>query len=144
VHAATLAPVAIVRAMERGDFYPTTGVVLKDIHFDGKVLAINIDARPGVSYTTQFIGTLEGFDPKPADRYKDPRGFLVSQYSSTIGQTLSEVRGETAAYRLTGKEVYVRAKIVSTAKHPNPFQEGDVEAAWTQPVVPVRQASPQQ
>jgi hypothetical protein len=38
-------------------------------------------------------------------------------------------------YRFTGKELYVRAKVTSTRLHPNPFKKGDVEAAWTQPVV---------
>ena len=40
------------------------------------------------------------------------------------------------SYRLTGKELYVRAKVTSTKQHPNPFQKGDVEVAWTQPMVP--------
>jgi hypothetical protein len=37
---------------------------------------------------------------------------------------------------LTGKELYVRAKIISTKAHPNPYQKGDVEVAWTQPLIP--------
>jgi hypothetical protein len=38
--------------------------------------------------------------------------------------------------RLTGKELYVRAKVISSRPHPNPYQKGDMEAAWVQPVVP--------
>ena len=30
----------------------------------------------------------------------------------------------------------MRAKVISTKPHPNPYQKGDVEVAWTQPVVP--------
>ena len=32
--------------------------------------------------------------------------------------------------------MYVRAKVTSSKPHPNPYAEGDVEVAWTQPVVP--------
>ncbi len=134
----------LVRAMQRGDFYASTGVMLKDIRFENNVLSIEIDARPDVSYTTQFIGTLEGYNPKPADRYKDPKGFLVNKYDESIGQVLAEVSGPQARYKLTGKEIYVRAKVISTARHPNPFKEGDVEVAWVQPVVPApNTAAPQ-
>lgn len=142
VRAARLAPEDIILAMEKGDFYPTTGVILKEIRFDGSTLAIDIDARPGIAYSTEFIGTLKGFDPKPIDRFKDPRGFLYNKYSATIGQVLSEVSGPRAAYKMTGKEIYVRAKITSTAEHPNPFQAGDFEVAWTQPVVPAQPKAP--
>ena len=42
----------------------------------------------------------------------------------------------TPTYTLTGKEMYVRAKVTSSKPHPNPYAKGDVEVAWTQPVVP--------
>ena len=40
------------------------------------------------------------------------------------------------AYTFTGKELYVRARVTSTKPHPNPYQKGDTECAWTQPMVP--------
>jgi hypothetical protein len=133
----------IVLAMQRGDFYASTGVVLKDVRFENDTLSVEIEARPDVSYKTQFVGTLEGYDPKPADRFKDPKGFLVNRYSDSIGQVLSEQSGPRAKYRMTGKEIYVRAKVISSAKHPNPFEDGDLEVAWTQPVVPAKRAHAQ-
>jgi hypothetical protein len=39
-------------------------------------------------------------------------------------------------YRMTGNELYVRAKVISTKPQTNPYQKDDVEVAWTQPVVP--------
>ena len=36
---------------------------------------------------------------------------------------------------MTGDELYVRARVTSSRKHPNPFAEGDMEMAWVQPVV---------
>ena len=126
----------ILQAMRRGDFYVTTGVELAEVERAGDRLTVRIKPRDGVSYVTQFIGTRRGYDPKVASRYQDPRGFLLNRYSETIGETLAEVSGTSATYQLRGDEIYVRAKVISTAKHPNPFREGDVEVAWTQPLVP--------
>ncbi len=39
-------------------------------------------------------------------------------------------------YTFTGKEWYVRARVVSTKPHRNPYQQGDTDCAWTQPMVP--------
>jgi hypothetical protein len=56
--------------------------------------------------------------------------------SPEIGKVVGESRGTEATYRLTGKELYVRAKVVSSKPHPNPYRKGDVEVAWAQPIVP--------
>jgi hypothetical protein len=135
VRAAKLDAAEIVHAMQRGDFYVTTGVELAEVERAGDRLSVRVKPRDGVSYTIRFIGTRRGYDPKPASRFQDPRGFLVNRYSETIGETLSEVSGTSATYELRGDEVYVRAKVISTAKHPNAYREGDVEVAWTQPLV---------
>ena len=55
-------------------------------------------------------------------------------YSRDIGQILFETDENPAVYKFTGDELYVRAKIISDRKHPNPFAEGDLETAWIQPV----------
>ena len=126
-----LTPQHIVDALERGDFYATTGVVLDDVRFADNTLELRIQARPGVSYKTQFIGTLKNF--------RDSRGSAAAppdRSNPEIGKVLSEVSGTNPKYTLTGQEIYVRAKVISDAKHPNPFREGDVEVAWTQPVTP--------
>ena len=38
-------------------------------------------------------------------------------------------------YVISGDEIYVRARVVSSTIKANPYQEGDHEMAWTQPVV---------
>ena len=48
---------------------------------------------------------------------------------------LKEVKGNKARYTLGPKDLYVRAKIISSKTQDNPFQPGDLESAWTQPVV---------
>lgn len=133
VRAPRLSPEALIAAIEQGDFYATTGVLLDEITFQDHELRIKIHDRPGVSYTTQFIGTLKDYqgakDSAPADATGD-------RANPEIGKILSEQSGAHPSYRLTGKEIYVRAKIISTAKHPNPYKEGDPEVAWVQPVQP--------
>ncbi len=37
---------------------------------------------------------------------------------------------------MTGDEIYVRAKIISSKEKENYFVEGEREKAWIQPVIP--------
>lgn len=161
VRAAHLTPESILGAMRAGGFYASTGVTLSSVDFDGETLSIAIDAEPGVSYTTEFIGTrrgtpLEGtpvigpdgepmveprpFGPSFADSWAfDPENdpwAVTYRYDDGLGEVLATVEGSEASYTLTGDEWYVRARIISDKAHPNPFQEGDTEVAWVQPVYP--------
>ena len=61
---------------------------------------------------------------------------MTRVYSADVGKVVAESTDLEPSYRLTGKELYVRAKVTSSKPHPNPYQKGDVEVAWTQPVVP--------
>jgi hypothetical protein len=138
VKAPYLSTEAIIRAMLDGDFYFSTGVTLKDIQRDGKTFRLHIDGAKGVKYKTQFIATLKDapLDAKP-QLDKDGKPLNVTGiYSPQIGKVVAEVEGLAPAYQLTGDELYVRAKVISTRPHPNPYAKGDVELAWTQPVVP--------
>lgn len=135
VRAKELTPEALVKAMEAGDFYPTTGVLLKSIRFANNQLTIEINTQPGVEYTTQFIGTPRNYDRKVTTR-PAPDGHVIYDYSDQIGKVLATMNGTKVSYKLDGSELYVRAKITSNRKHPNPFAEGDFEVAWTQPVQP--------
>jgi hypothetical protein len=56
------------------------------------------------------------------------------RYSPDIGQTLATFQGNKATYRFTGDEIYVRARITSSAGHPNPSEPGEPKRAWCQPV----------
>jgi hypothetical protein len=49
---------------------------------------------------------------------------------------LAETATDPARYDFRGDELSVRAVVVSSRPHPNPYAEGDHETAWTQPVVP--------
>ena len=43
--------------------------------------------------------------------------------------------GSPASYTFRGDELYVRAVVVSSRPHPDPYAEGDFETAWLQPVL---------
>jgi hypothetical protein len=129
---------ALVNAYRSGRYYITTGVLLDEITADRNTFSVTIKETPGVTYTTQFIGTLKGTDtsskPKLDGDGNEIRG-VTAVYDESIGRVLFETTANPAVYSLKGNEMYVRAKIVSNAKQKNPFQEGDLEMAWTQPYV---------
>src|SRR5262249_31345689 len=138
VRAAHLSPEAILRAMEAGDFYASSGVVLDDVQRDAKELRVLIHAEPGVTYKTQFIATLKDarFDSEPRLGADGKELKVTRIYSDEIGKVVAEVDGPNPRYAFTGKELYARAKVISSKPHPNPYAKGDVEVAWTQPIVP--------
>jgi hypothetical protein len=138
VRAPHLGPEALVGALEAGDFYASSGVRLKDVRRERDRLLLAIDAEPGVSYRTEFIATLRDA-PLDSEARKDAAGKpldVTRLYSAEIGKVIAESNDAAPSYRLTGQELYVRARVVSTKRHPNPFLKGDVEMAWTQPIVP--------
>lgn len=138
VLAESLSPDAIVNAMKRGEFYSSSGVELKEVASDNKTYRVEIAAEPGVTYQTEFIGTLKEFDSssKPtlgADG--NPLPNATRQYSGEIGKVLLTTTENPAVYRFKGDELYVRARVTASRLQPNPHATGDYERAWTQPVV---------
>ena len=126
VRADALATDKVLDAMNRGDFYASTGVELRDIVCDSRVLRLEIAPEDGITYTTDFIGTLKGADPT-----KNANG----TYSDQIGMVLKSVAGTSASYTMTGDELYVRAVVHSSKIMTNPpTGESLYERAWTQPV----------
>lgn len=133
-----LTPESIFAAMDRGDFYASSGVVLKDVRATEKSLSVTIDAQKGVRYVTEFVGTRRGYDRRSEERL-DAAGKAVrttKRYSADIGIVLKRTESRTASYRFRGDEIYVRARITSSRPHPDPSWSGQAECAWTQPVVP--------
>lgn len=141
VRAAELGTDALMDAIKKGEFYASTGLSLDHIQSDGKSLSFDILGEPGITYTTQFIGTLRDFD-QGAGLVLDSEGQALERaskrYSDTIGRVLHETTDLSPSYTFTGDELYVRAKVVSSKVHPNPHKPGDGEMAWVQPVRPQR------
>jgi hypothetical protein len=138
VRAAELTPEALIRSMEAGDFYASSGVTLASHVFDSekKTLSISIAGEEGVDYVTEFIGTPIDYD-KASQAVVDKNGKEITAtrtYSADVGKVLAKVAGTSATYELTGQELYVRAVVTSTKKHWNPSFDRQTEQAWTQPV----------
>ena len=119
VRAPELTPDALMRAMDAGDFYASTGVGLTDLRVDGRSYRVDIDAVPEVTYTTRFIGVRRSSQGDPGE-----------------AEVLLETTADPAVYRVSGDRLIVRAKIVSSEPEPDPAVMGARQRAWTQPVVP--------
>ena len=88
VRAMRLEPRAILGAMERGDFYASTGVVLDDLQATRTSMTISISQTKFSKYRIQFIGR--------------------------NGVLLQESLGNPATYTFRGTEGYVRAKVIES------------------------------
>jgi hypothetical protein len=113
VLADSLTPASLIRAMEEGDFYATTGVLLDRVDVSLGALHIKVKAEAGVKYKIEFIGA-------------------TAQDQNT--RILKTVTGTEASIELPDSYIFVRARITSDKIKENPFREGDYETAWTQPV----------
>jgi hypothetical protein len=88
----------IMEALERGDFYASTGVELADYTVSAHKMTITVKPTTFSKYRIQFFGK---------------GGVLLKESTDT-----------TASYDFTGREGYVRAKVV----------ESNGRIAWAQPV----------
>ena len=138
VRAKHLTAEKLIAAIQRGDFYASSGVLLTAIQYDNenKTIALDIAGQEGVTYTTQFIGTPVNYDRSSA-AVVDEEGHEVRatrRYSSEVGMVFASVEGTNPRYTLTGNELYVRTTVVSSQAVDNPVFVGQRQQAWTQPV----------
>jgi hypothetical protein len=113
VYADSLKPGSLIDALERGDFYASSGVMLKDVSLNRKNITVEVQAEAGIRYTIEFIGALKGSDKS---------------------SVLSRVEGTKAKFQVKPQHMFVRARITSTKLKDNPYKDKEVEMAWTQPV----------
>lgn len=144
VRAKSLTADAITRAMKEGDFYSSTGVLLKTLVFDPskKSLTVEVDAEPGVNYEIEFKGSLSNVSlaHEHVSAVVDEKGIehpVTADYlDRNIGKTFKSKKGTRATYRLKGNELFVRAVVHCDA--PPYFKYDDFsefsKKAWTQPV----------
>lgn len=109
----SLDPKSIIESMEAGNFYASTGVTLKELEQEENEIELEIQVEAGVNYTIEFIGVKKG---------------------SNKSEVFETVSGTEASFKLTEEILFVRARISSSKIKENPFQEGDFEMAWTQPI----------
>ncbi len=131
VRAQYLTPEYLIRAMKQADFYASSGVVLEDVTYDAetKTISLVIPAVAGVQFTTEFVATLKTNSEGDAQNNAFPS-------AEQIGQVVASSQSLTPSFTFTGREVYVRARVTSSAPHPDPSLENQRQQAWTQPIVP--------
>jgi hypothetical protein len=139
VRAPELTVEALLKALHAGEFYASSGIVLKGFSYDAqkRQLKLEIDAQPNVSYTTALIGTLETASLK-SEPVVDPKTgkelTVTRKYSPDVGRTLQVKSGPSVTFQLTGKELYARAVVTSSRAPDNPSFRDQKEQAWLQPV----------
>jgi len=111
VRASALTAESLILAMEAGEFYASTGVVLEDVVVADGFLKVKVKQERGVRYKIEFISV--GANDK-----------IV----------VSASKGIKAAFKLKPEHLFVRAKISSNKKKTNPVEGVEYETAWTQPV----------
>ncbi len=150
---------AITQSLKAGNFYSSTGVILKTVCFDSKARELTVEIDPadtGKSYTIEFIGTPKAvsIESKPAPVHKDIMKKRVKKngktvtvdnpvarkitrvYSAEIVKVLQTVKGKTrATFKLTDDLLYVRCKVTDTSHKGYTWRNETIpRAAWTQPV----------
>lgn len=129
----------LVQAMEKGDFYASSGVEIDSLQWEsGKPLFVRPKAAPGESFTFTFIGTKKGFD-QTNQKIRTASGEalrITHRYSDDVGAVLQSSDGLEAIYDFKGDELYVRCLIESSRLMEFPLREGDRMRAWLQPVRP--------
>jgi len=111
VRAPELSVKAIIDAMNRGDFYATTGVVLAWYEVTSTAIRIGLDD------SSHDLGwSLPGANPQ----------LYRTEFIGKSGEVLKVDESLKPFYQFTGKELYVRARITSS----------DAQMAWTQPIFP--------
>jgi hypothetical protein len=140
VNSKKLTPESILDAIDKGNFYATTGVVINDIQFKRDVLKIEIKPEEGVKYLTEFIGTRKGFDTSSFPTV-DSAGIIIENttrsYSDQIGEVFARSEDNNPSYSFKGDELYVRVRITADADQVDPTT-GKVlgkQKAWVQPQI---------
>jgi len=111
VRAQELSVPALIAAMNRGDFYASTGVTIES--YDVTTTGIRIRLND----STHDLGwSLPGANPQ----------LYRTEFIGKDGKVVKVDESVTPSYDFTGKELYVRARITSS----------DAQMAWTQPVFP--------
>jgi hypothetical protein len=89
VRASSLSAEAIVKALEQGDFYASTGVRIRDLQVNKSEYRLDIETADWEKVTTYFIGK--------------------------EGRVMDKTFDRAAVYRFKGSEQYVRARVESSS-----------------------------
>ncbi|WP_202839474.1 hypothetical protein [Luteimonas saliphila] len=137
VLADALEPASLFGAMREGRFYASTGVRLRRIVATGDRMEVEVDAEPGIDYRIEFIGTRSRFDvaSAPATSATGRPLYASRRHHDAIGEVFAEHAATRAVYRFQADDLYVRARVTASRRHPRPSQPLQFEQAWVQPLV---------
>ncbi|WP_422082978.1 PHP domain-containing protein [Ulvibacterium sp.] len=116
VQADSLSAAALINAMEYGNFYASTGTLLKKLEFKNNKLSVEVMEEKGITYTITFIGCRKG--------QSQPEEFI-------------SIKGTKADFELADDILFVRSRITSSKLQDNPIEDILYEMAWTQPVIKI-------
>ena len=127
----------LINAMERGDFYASTGVELLDVRRDRRSLTVRVKPDRDTTFTIRFVGTPKNYNRSSEPIIaKDGRPYATTRrYSPEVGMVFREDHGLSATYTFEGHELYVRAVVISSKKKESGSSPQEMEQAWTQPLV---------
>ena len=104
----------LISAMEKGDFYASSGVQLKKVLHDQEKLYIEVDPEEGGEYEIIFMGY-----QKETDQVME----------------LKRVKGTKGVYQFQEEDIFVRANIHSNLIMEPLSTEPEMQKAWTQPLI---------
>ncbi|MCS6952329.1 MAG: CehA/McbA family metallohydrolase [Bryobacterales bacterium] len=92
VRAAALTVEEILRGLESGNFYASTGVELNAVEADERELRLEIRTDPALRYTTYFIGAggqvlAKSYDTKPAYQFRGGERYVRARVVASSGDT---------------------------------------------------------
>lgn len=128
---------AIINSLEKGLFYSSSGVSLREVRSSAKGQEVIVAPENNTKYVIEFIGTKKGYptESEPVIAGGDTEIWTTRRYSPELGKVLHRVEGTHARYDFADDDLYVRARVTSSKLHPNPSVPGEFERAWAQPVL---------
>ena len=105
---------SLINAMEAGNFYSSSGILLKKVYNNNKKIFVEVKPEKGIVYEIIFMGYREG---------------------SYNVEELKRVTGTSSSYTFQENDIFVRVKIKSNDFIKNATRLGETKQAWTQPVI---------
>ena len=103
---------SLIEAMEKGDFYASTGITIKKYVVTKNQIRVEVEPEQGVHYEILFLGYKDGGEAvEILERIKDTKG----------------------SYTFQDNDFFVRVKITSDALKESPPNTQETKQAWTQP-----------
>ncbi len=114
VKSKTLETGSLIDAMEKGDFYASTGITIKKYEVTKNQISIEVKPEHDVNYEILFLGYKNGGE---------------------VVETLKRVPDTKGTYNFEENDLFVRVKINSDAIKDSPPNTKETKQAWTQPIL---------